>query len=317
MAAESIRILRSNSQHPVDSGVELVQAFSAFAVLASYISSPQLPRQSVSTNDSALVAMIPFAADAGTFILLSVSMNHGIPEWWALDSGASECIVDRSTARKARLVTRGWRALSGTGKGKVHLDSIRSPISLELAGKPLPTCAHFGALDLGGVAGNGARAISGILGYEFFSRYIVRIDFANHLLTLYDPAKYHYVGNGDTLQLRFDRKLPRVDVRIRTAHRPEVTRHLIVDTGSEDAVDDSTVRRTPNGPAITISTTGLGASYQAAIGTLDTVRIGRSVFTGLPGVASDIGIVGNAIWSRFVCVFDYVHKRLILERRAT
>ena len=243
-------------------------------------------------------------------------MNRGIPEWWALDSGASECIVDRSAARKARLVTRGGRELSGTGKGKVHLDSIRSPVSLELAGKPLSTCAHFGALDLGGVAGSGARAISGILGYEFFSRYIVRIDFAKHMLTLYDPAKYHYVGNGDTLPLHFDRKLPRIDVRIRTARRPEVIRRLIVDTGSEDAVDDSTVRRTPNGPAITISTTGLGASYQAAIGTLDTVRIGRSVFTGLPGVASDIGIVGNAIWSRFVCVFDYAHKRLILERGA-
>jgi hypothetical protein len=186
---------------------------------------------------------------------------------------------------------------------------------LELAGKSLPTCENFGALDLRGVA-IGARAISGILGYEFFSRYVVRIDFAKHTLTLYDPAKYRYVGNGDTLPLHFDRKLPRIDVRIRTAHRPEVTRHLIVDTGSEDAVDDSTVRRTPNGPAITISTTGLGASYQAAIGTLDTVRIGRSVFTGLPGVASDIGIVGNAIWSRFVCVFDYAHKRLILERGA-
>ena len=296
--------------------MKLLQAFSALVALASHTASAQLPRQSESTNDSALVATIPFAADAGTSILLSVSMNRGIPEWWALDSGASECIVDRSAARKARLVTRGGRELSGTGKGKVHLDSIRSPVSLELAGKPLSTCAHFGALDLGGVAGSGARAISGILGYEFFSRYIVRIDFAKHMLTLYDPAKYRYVGNGDTLPLHFDRKLPRIDVRIRTARRPEVIRRLIVDTGSEDAVDDSTVRRTPNGPAITISTTGLGASYQAAIGTLDTMRIGRSVFTGLPGVASDIGIVGNAIWSRFVCVFDYAHKRLILERGA-
>jgi len=296
--------------------VKLLSAFSAFTLLAIHSAPAQLPRQSVSENGSAFVATIPFAADAGTSILLSVSLNHGIPEWWALDSGASDCIVDRSVAGKARLVTRGGRELTGTGKGKVHLDSIRSPISLELAGKFLPTCTHFGALDLHGVAGNGARAISGILGYEFFSRYIVRIDFAKHMLTLYDPAKYHYVGNGDTLQLRFDRKLPRIDVRIRTARRPEVIRRLIVDTGSEDAVDDSTVRSSPNGPAITISTTGLGASYQAAIGTLDTVRIGRSVFFGLPGVASDIGIVGNAIWSRFVCVFDYTHKRLIIERLA-
>jgi hypothetical protein len=169
-------------------------------------------------------------------------------------------------------------------------------------------------VDLGGLVVSG-RALSGILGYEFLSRYIARIDFARHTLTLYDPAKYRYAGKGDTLQLHFDRKLPRIDVRIRTARRPEVVRRLIVDTGSEDAVDDSTVRRSPNRPAVTISTTGLGASYEAGIGTLDTVRIGRSVFTGLPGVASDVGIVGNAIWSRFVCVFDYPHKRLMIEPR--
>jgi hypothetical protein len=260
------------------------------------------------------MATIPFASDAGLSILLPVSLNRGTSQWWALDSGASECLVDRSAAQRARLVTRGGRDLSGTGKGKVHLDSIRSPVSLELAGKPLPTCDHFGAIELGGVP-VGGHTISGILGYEFFSRYIVQIDFARHTLTLYDPAKYRYVGNGDTLQLYFERKVPRVDVRIRTARRPEVTRRLIVDTGSEDAVDDSTVRRSPNGPAIKISTTGLGTSYEAAIGTLDTVRIGRAVFTRIPGVASDVGIVGNEIWSRFVCVFDYTHKRLIIERR--
>ena len=91
------------------------------------------------------------------------------------------------------------------------------------------------------------------------------------------------------------------------------TGHLIVDTGSDDAVDDSTVRRSPNGPAVTVSTTGLGSSYEAVIGTLDTVRIGHSVFTKVPGVASDVGIVGNGIWSRFVCIFDYAHKRLFVE----
>jgi hypothetical protein len=66
---------------------------------------------------------------------------------------------------------------------------------------------------------------------------------------------------------------------------------------------------------VTVSTTGLGKSYEAVIGILDTVRIGKSVFTQVPGVASDVGIVGNAIWSRFVCIFDYPHRLLILEPR--
>jgi hypothetical protein len=63
-----------------------------------------------------------------------------------------------------------------------------------------------------------------------------------------------------------------------------------------------------------VPTTGVGQSYDAVIGMLDTVRIGRSTFTNVRGVASDVGIVGNGIWSKFICIFDYPHGRLFLER---
>jgi hypothetical protein len=263
-------------------------------------------------NANALIATIRFAGDAGRSILIPVRVNGGREGWWVLDTGATECIVDRGTAANARLATRGTRQLRGAGKGTVRLDSIRSRVRLEIAGRSLPTCDHFGAVDLTSSA-TGYRPIAGILGYEFFARYVVRIDFSAYTIQLYDPVRYRYQGTGDTLRIEFDRRQPRVAVSIRTAHRPEVTRHLIIDTGSEDAVDDSAVRRTLNGPAVTVQTTGLGSSYDVAIGTLDTVRIGRSVFADVPGVASDVGIVGNGIWSRFVCIFDYPHRRLFLE----
>jgi hypothetical protein len=143
----------------------------------------------------------------------------------------------------------------------------------------------------------------------------VRIDFAAHTVTLYDPKRYRYSGSGDTVELQLVKQHARVRVRIRTANRPEVTRSLIVDTGSEDFVDDSTVRRNPKARGVTVATTGLGKSYDALIGTLDTVRIGRSMFTNVPGVASDVGIVGNGIWSKFSLIFDYSHRRMILESR--
>jgi hypothetical protein len=297
--------------------VKFLAAFSAIVTVATNSALAQQPRHRESEKSSGVVATLPLAADAGAAVLVSVSLNGSASDWWAVDSGASECIVDRSLARKAKLITRGGRDLRGAGKGTVRLDSIRSSVALRLGGKPLPTCDHFGAVDLGGLAGNGARPIAGILGYEFFSRYVVRIDFAAHTLTLYDPTKYRYAGNGETIQLFFDRRQPSIDVHIRTAHRPQVIRRLLVDTGSEDAVDDISIRRSSRAPEITVATTGLGASYEAAIGTLDTVQIGRFIFTNLPGVASDIGLVGNGVWSRFVCVFDFARKRLIIETPKT
>ena len=292
----------------------MMRLLAALYLVGANSATAQLAHVRGATDENGFVARIPIAPDAGASIFISVSLNGRSAGWWALDSGASECIVDRSTAAKAGLILRGGRNIRGTGMGTVRLDSVRSPINLRLAGQRLATCDHFGALDLSGTATNGYRAIAGILGHEFFSRYIVRIDFTAHEIKLYDPAKYRYTGSGDTIKLEFDRKLPRVEVRIRTARRPEVVRHLIVDTGSEDAVDDSSVRRSANGPGVTVSTTGLGKSYEAIIGTLDTVRIGRLLFTQVPGVAAQVGLVGNGIWSRFVSVFDYRHQRLFLER---
>jgi len=285
------------------------------AIVFAHESVAQTPTSAAADNRPALIATMPFARDAGTAIFVPVRLNGRDAGWWAVDTGASDCIIDLAEAKRARLATRGGREIHGAGKGTVRLDSIRSAVSLEVAGKNLATCDHFGSIDLS-TAGSGNHAIAGILGYEFFHRYIVRVDFAAHKISLYDPVRFRYSGLGDTVRLEFEgRRQPRVAVRIRTAHRPEVTRHLIVDTGSEDAVDDSTVRRTMNGPAVTVQTTGLGSSYEAVIGTLDTLRIGRSTFTKVAGVASDVGIVGNGIWSRFVCIFDYAHQRLFLESR--
>jgi hypothetical protein len=285
----------------------------AWASTALAVSCALLATACRAAAQNGFIATLPFAVDAGTSIYLRVRLNNGAWRRWALDSGASECIIDRTVARKAGLVTRGSRQLHGAGKGTVRLDSIRSAVRLDIAGQDLPACDHFASVDLSTV--NGSAPISGILGYEFFARYIVRIDFDAHTMTLYDPKRYRYVGDGDTVSLEFAKRLPRVRVRIRTARRPEIVRSLIVDTGSEDFVDDSTIRRNPKARGITVSTTGLGKSYEALIGTLDTVRIGRSLFTDVPGVASDVGIVGNGIWSKFVCVFDYAHQRLFLEAR--
>ncbi|HEV7388467.1 MAG TPA: aspartyl protease family protein [Gemmatimonadaceae bacterium] len=259
------------------------------------------------------IATLPFAKDGGPAIYLPVRINGGAPGLWRLDSGASECIIDRSVAKNARLAARGGRDLHGAGKGTIRLDSIRSAVHLEIAGRAIATCEHFGAVDLSNATGDANHPLAGILGYEFLARYVVRIDFAAHTLSLYDPGRYRYSGRGDTIELHMIRRTPRVDVRIRTAGRPEVVRRLIVDLGSDDAVDDSTVRRNVDKPGITVSTTGLGKSYEAVIGTLDTVRIGPRLFTNVPGVASDVGIVGSGIWSRFVCIFDYAHDRLFLE----
>jgi membrane-associated protease RseP (regulator of RpoE activity) len=46
---------------------------------------------------------------------------------------------------------------------------------------------------------------------------------------------------------------------------------------------------------------------------LDTVQIGRFALRRVPSTGPAVGLVGNAVWNQFTCVFDYPHQRLFLE----
>ena len=52
---------------------------------------------------------------------------------------------------------------------------------------------------------------------------------------------------------------------------------------------------------------------QRVVGTLEQVRLGRFTLTEVPSAAPGVGLIGNAVWSQFTCVFDYGHGRLFVE----
>ena len=39
--------------------------------------------------------------------------------------------------------------------------------------------------------------LDGILGYDFFKRFVVEVDYINHILTIYEPEKFNYSGDGE------------------------------------------------------------------------------------------------------------------------
>lgn len=53
--------------------------------------------------------------------------------------------------------------------------------------------------------------------------------------------------------------------------------------------------------------------HTAIEGTLDTIQIGRFTLRRVPSTGPAVGLVGNAVWSQFTCVFDYPHQRMWLE----
>jgi hypothetical protein len=95
-----------------------------------------------------------------------------------------------------------------------------------------------------------------------------------------------------------------------------VQRRVRVDTGSEDSVDDDTVRQSPTTQK-TVLGNGLGASYEDVSGVYDTVVIGSFTFRHVWGPAGAVPIVGMEMLRRFTMTFDVRRGLLYLEPNAS
>jgi hypothetical protein len=273
------------------------------------------PLSATAAGSNGWIATIPFADDGDPLIALAVRVQGHAPRWWILDTGASICLIDSTVASDAGISAKGRRQIHGTGKGTVGIDSIAAPLRLSFVGGFATMCQPAARVDLRGLQDVVGRPVAGILGYDFFSRYIVQIDYAAHVLRLYDPEVYRYAGRGDTIALTLtDHHQAALRVRITDGTYTDTARTLTLDTGSGDAVDDSLVLQSTTLPRYSVATSGLGASYSAVEGTLSTVSIGRFVLHGAPSTGPGTELIGNAVWSRFTCIVDYPHHRLFLER---
>src|SRR6516162_2653388 len=121
----------------------------------------------------------------------------GRPLWLALDTGAHESFVDTSMVRDLALPTLGDTAITGSGKGQVSATKLK-PVTFHLNDVTFTAQAPL-ATDLSNTGS--AFTLGGILGFDFFSRYVVAIDFTSYRVSLYEPQSYRYDGSGVAIPL--------------------------------------------------------------------------------------------------------------------
>jgi hypothetical protein len=157
---------------------------------------------------------------------------------------------------------------------------------------------------------------NGLLGAEFLERYVVRIDPTRHKIAFYDPKTFAYRGDGKPLPLELTNS--RLYIRVGLAAKPGelLDRRLRVDTGSEDAIDDDTIRGSAKLQKTTVGN-GLGTSYEDVSGVYDTVKIGPFVFRNVWGPAGAVPIIGMEMMRRFTLTFDTPSGLLYLEPNAS
>jgi hypothetical protein len=174
--------------------------------------------------------------------------------------------------------------------------------------------------------------VHGLIGFNLFKDYIVKIDYSSEKLTLYRPEHYKYRDRKKDiiLPLHFDGNKPFVRTSIVTEDLQEVPVKLLVDTGASDALwlsEKSDERiEIPQNHIETFLGRGLNGDLFGTKGRIDGLWVGPLVLPK-PIVAfpnSELidqlissndrnGTLGAEILRRFLVTIDYRNSRMTLR----
>lgn len=261
-------------------------------------------------------------------IYLPVMIGAEGPYNLLLDSGAGMTIVARNIAADLGLERTG--ELPTVGVGGLEAGSFIAVDSLSV-GSAVMRELVAGELDLSSLNEIAQEPIDGILGYDLFARFVVRIDYYDSNLTLLLPDDSLTYGGSDTLALEVESNHPMIAATINDT----IGGRFRIDTGSAGYLDlgndvVSTYGLIEKSGSIRegMQLRGIGgAAVTSVSGRLESFRIGTSTLRDIPCgfTTSDSGImaiegvdgnIGGGLLAKFTCTFDYPHGMLFLTPNA-
>ncbi len=243
---------------------------------------------------------------------------------WVLDTGAGMTVVDSTFAAELGLHMEG--DLKGQGGGNTLSYSMVTLPPYSLKGIRFDEQTVV-AIDLQPLLTKAGLEAVGILGYDFLSRFTIKVDYAARTLSFYDPETFEYTGDGTTLDAplknqvltapmsvdgKFDGQW-RLDLGATgcSIHHPHAKANGLLERKGIDNIS-------------------LGAGGSSLERTMEFERIDFAGFTvekplldfpvggdaGTLAEAELIGNIGNTLLKRFVLYLDYASQRLIVEKGA-
>ena len=274
----------------------IAPALLAAACATSTPAPPNAPLQSLSFEDR---DGLPF---------LDVRIGDGPPMPFLLDTGASPCVLDTAVAERIG-IRAGPPVQRQGGAGTFASNVTATPVTLQIGDSSLP-CSETLLVDLSGMTG-GVGRIAGIIGGDFFRGRVVAIDFDRDRVSVFERAGFRH--GGERIPIRVERNRPYLTAHLSVAGGPQdVARELLIDTGSQDNVDDPILAQ---GSQVgrEVSATGLGAGRRTRTGIFNRVRIGSRTFENVSGVVPAVPLIGAGLLARFKLIFDYDGGWVILD----
>ncbi len=270
-------------------------------------------------------------------IVVPVVLNGALPLKFILDTGVRTAILTQKTFTDILNLSYSRKyTIAGPGGVKLVDAYVTNNVSLELPGVLGRGHALLvldqDYLELRNYLGTD---VHGILGYELFSRFIVKIDYEKKILTLMLPERFHPGRKYHAIPIRIEDTKPYITTPVVLSDGTQLTAKLLIDSGaSHGLMLEPTSDARIHVPINTVSSVigrGLGGEITGKVGRIGTLHLGdfklenaianfpdpNSYFDSLKiGSTSRNGAVGGEVLSRFTVIFNFPKEQIYLKKNS-
>ncbi|MBD3169344.1 MAG: PDZ domain-containing protein [candidate division Zixibacteria bacterium] len=246
---------------------------------------------------------------------------NGKERLFILDTGAGISVLNQDFAEELNLDLEG--ELKGRGAGGTVVASLTKLPSFTVAGIRFKE-QTAAVIDMDNLKRRIGVDFAGILGYDFLSRFVTRVDYANELLSFYAPESYKYSGTGQIIDMHFQNSVFNVRATLDGGH----TGNWLLDIGAGVShIDGRYALREGFSEKDGVLLMGHGAGNEYLLKKIRCDNIDFAGFTinnpviSFPYGGTDtnftsdrIGILGNSLFRNFILCLDYGNERLIVEK---
>lgn len=290
-----------------------------------------IPQDTAYFTDKSKKIKIPFKL-VHNLIVIPVRINDSRPLNFILDSGVNSTLItqlhytDSLSLNNSRKIT-----VQGLGEG-YNLEALvsdgNSMYMHNIKGENQEVYVLLE--DIFNLSTRMGMPVHGIIGYDIFKNFIVKINYSTQVITLYRPdTKLRISKKAEVHELHIEDCKAYVFAHLKQYNGESLKVKLVVDTGASHSLSLylPTNEKLKLPPKVMEAYLGRGLSgdINGKIGRLNGMSLGRYEFADLPAsypneeairvalnIANRNGNLGSDILKRFTVIFDYPHNRLVL-----
>jgi hypothetical protein len=271
--------------------------------------------------------------------VVSVILNEQLPLKFIIDTGVRTAILtDKSYSDILQIKYTKKYSLTAPGGEKLFDAYVASNVRIDLPGVHGEGCALFvlekDYLELSNHLG---ITVHGILGYELFSRFVVKIDYERKIMTLIKPEHFKPKKNFVNLPITIEDTKPYLLAPVQLSNGSELGAKLLIDTGAShglllDPQSDNRIEV----PSLFIKSNigrGLGGAITGKMGRIKNLSIGKyqikDLIVNFPDPESYLdttkmgkvtfrnGSIGGELLNRFTIIFNFAKGKIYLKKNSS